>query len=418
MREHFVDLHFRWSPYVPAGPVAIPAGLAEDLSSAALRLLALLDRAALELAPTPAARHLALGLDEDLLPLYQSQAFEEKYAAAVARPDVILTEDGWRFIEFNVGGAVGDPIYVDLFNSFWRQVLAPSWTSSMVLDSSLDLRADMLRQVAEELRLEPSVALIGCAQDINLTNMRYYDLEVDHLRKQGFEASYYEADDYVAELDRTGRGAPLGIQRFMIQDWVDQERSIDAMIRTRATPIALIAPQSSEHSGNKRLLAALSEGTPWMSAADRSFVDQYVPWTREIVDHAVSYEGASRSLLTLLLEQQERFVIKRSNSGSGHGVHLGWTTPEPLWRELIQKALAAGTWVVQERAESVPIRTAVIDTETSAWSETEAPAIFGPMIFGGKVGGCFVRYDTAATDKMLTLALGSVLMSSACWPRR
>ena len=56
----------------------------------------------------------------------------------------------------------------------------------------------------------------------------------------------------------------------------------------------------------------------------------------------------------LALAARPDLVIKKAREGRGSAVHLGATTPEPLWRERVERALAEGDWIVQERVEPLP----------------------------------------------------------------
>jgi hypothetical protein len=47
-------------------------------------------------------------------------------------------------------------------------------------------------------------------------------------------------------------------------------------------------------------------------------------------------------------------VIKKARAGRGSAVHLGAATPEALWRERVERALAEGDWIVQEQVEPLP----------------------------------------------------------------
>src|SRR5690349_13183670 len=83
---------FWFDRITPAGPVVLPAERGAELTGAVAYLADLLRRAALSLGADNLTRHRALGLDERLTPFYGDEEFEQRWATAVGRPDVILTD--------------------------------------------------------------------------------------------------------------------------------------------------------------------------------------------------------------------------------------------------------------------------------------------------------------------------------------
>lgn len=413
MREHFRDLHFRWAPVVPAGPVTLPAATGRDLDRASERLLCLLHRAAFALADDARHRHRLLGLDDALLPLYADEPYEQGFASLLARPDAILTDEAWKFIEFNVSASVGGQTYVDLFSSFWREY----GSGDVNLDQPLARRTDVLAELADDLGVPRDIALVGCARDINLPHSRYYDIEVDALRVGGFTATYYEPAEYAARV-AGGSPAALVLQRFVPQDWIDEGRDFRPVTGMRHERSRVVASTSASHVSNKRVLARLSAQPEWLKPDDAAFVDRYVPWTREAVDSEVSYRGASLDLRRLLLDEQERFVLKLAAGNSGRAVHPGADVDRVAWTNLVRNAFIAGTWVAQERVWSVGVPVDVIDPTDLKRRTLLAPAVFGPIVVGGRASGCMVRYDTAGSPgpSVMKLAVPTVLLNCAAWP--
>ena len=83
---------------------------------------------------------------------------------------------------------------------------------------------------------------------------------------------------------------------------------------------------------------------------------RHVPWTRRLAAAPAARRGREVWLPELALESREELVIKKARAGRGSAVHLGAATPEALWRERVERALAEGDWIVQERVEPLPYR--------------------------------------------------------------
>ena len=105
---------------------------------------------------------------------------------------------------------------------------------------------------------------------------------------------------------------------------------------------------------NLALLSELADGRRLLSPAERELVARHVPWTRRLAAAAARWRGREVWLPELALAAREELVIKKARAGRGSAVHLGAATPEALWRERVERALAEGDWIVQERVEPLP----------------------------------------------------------------
>ncbi|GAB3501180.1 hypothetical protein FB471_1344 [Amycolatopsis cihanbeyliensis] len=415
MRRYFDKIGLHSEPYLPTGPVTLSAELGNDLDRASERLLRLLRRTVFEISENPRARHDDLGLDDRLVPLYQDPSLESACATILARPDAILTTDGWQFIEMNVSSAVGGTGYVHLLNEFWRDRISPD----LRIRSPLRDRSAMLAATATQFDKPKVMDLVGCTRDIK-NDSWYYELGVDDLRRAGFEAELIGIEDYTDSLAGGHAPAPLVLHEFVAQDLLDAGRDLAPAVSLLDPGRIVVSPYSAEHVSNKRALARLSTGPEWLEPADAEFVERYVPWTREVYDGPVLYKSRRRSLVDLVQAQRDRFVLKRSDGSQGNNVHFGSSTDATVWNVLVENAVAAGTWVVQERVHSLGVPVEVADSDGGEASRIMAPSVFGPVLVGGVASGCQVRYDTVGLPgaEVLTRSVPSVLLNCAVWPAR
>jgi hypothetical protein len=139
---------------------------------------------------------------------------------------------------------------------------------------------------------------------------------------------------------------------------------------------------------DKRNLAILSElgaSGDLLSPAERELVTRHVPWTRRLAAAAAERRGREVWLPELALAEREELVIKKARAGRGSAVHLGAATPEALWRERVEQALAEGDWIVQERVEPLP----------ALYQKGERGAgphdvLWGLFVLGDRYGGGFL----------------------------
>jgi hypothetical protein len=416
MREQIAGMPFRWDPYMPAGPFVLPWSRGAELERVGARLIELLDEAVRRLGPDPQARHTLLGIDQPLIGLYNSPEFEDRYSAIMSRSDVVMTATGWKFIEFNLSFSIGGQSYVYLLNDLWRRTNPAVRDGRIRMTEPLSRRAQMLRSIADELGLEPRIAAIGCIDDLGGTDLHYYDVEIDELARAGFEAAYFEPDDFVKALNTDGLRFPMALQEIIPQDWLDDGRGVAAIEAIRRSGTAMMSPQTSYQLSNKQILAMLSAGQPWMSEEDRDLVTTYVPWIRVIQNGEIDYQGATWPMPRLLIEAREQFVLKPPDKNSGVGILVGRVTDPQTWQAAVDTALRAGRWVAQEFVIPRPMLADVVDMRNGTYAQVESSVVFGPFMVRGELAGCWARFDFAYDGGTIMLSgHPTTHMSSVAW---
>ncbi|HEX5759073.1 MAG TPA: amino acid adenylation domain-containing protein, partial [Thermoanaerobaculia bacterium] len=136
---------------------------------------------------------------------------------------------------------------------------------------------------------------------------------------------------------------------------------------------------------NLALLSELADRGDLLEPGERELVTGHVPWTRRLVPAAVSWRGCEAWVPELVLAHREELVIKRAREGRGAAVHLGAATPEPAWREAVERALAQGDWVVQERVEPLPFL-----HQHGERGSAPHDVVWGLFVFGDRYGGGFL----------------------------
>src|SRR4030095_13553690 len=75
-----------------------------------------------------------------------------------------------------------------------------------------------------------------------------------------------------------------------------------------------------------------------------------IPWTRYVTTSRTVFHGSAFDLTTLILKEQERFVLKPNDDYGGQGVFLGWESDKQAWQDAVKAALEK-PYVVQERVD-------------------------------------------------------------------
>jgi hypothetical protein len=399
LRTEIRDTGWPYQSILPATPITVPRSAYAELFRAANTLLDLLRRTVLEIAPTTQGRLAAYRATERDYPLFlDDQVLEERYAHCMTRPDVVIGPNGPRFVEFNVGGGFGGPVEVHCRYRAWQQLYGTATGKlPFFYHDPLASRADFFHRVCEDLALPPRVALVGSIRDhiVRTEATRYFDLEVDYLRERGFTSRYFEPED----LEAAWHGPPelrypVGLRHLNTYDWQDNGISLEPVRQAIEHGCLLLATQTAGFIANKLTMGLLSEGRPWLSAAERSIVDTYLPWTRILGDRSTTHAGQTVDLLPHALRHRENLVLKRGIGTNGKQVVLGRDTEQRQWQSLLEGAASAGDSIVQEYVPAQSCRLHIIADSDESPHEVEVYPVLGPFLFGGRPGGIMARFTT------------------------
>ncbi|MFE7097363.1 hypothetical protein [Streptomyces erythrochromogenes] len=389
---------------VPSGvsmrPVLLPRASYDELFTAGRALLRLLRWTLLECAPTAAGRVAALGADEEMYPLFMDGPAEEAYATCIARPDVMVSATGPKFVEFNIGSGIGGVVDTSLHSAAWTAAFGGAKRAPFRAVDPLAVRDAFFARTVRDLRVKPAVAVVGTVRDLGGRPTRYFELQAESLRRRGLEAEFFEPEDLVEGLGLPGPlRFPVGLRHFTVLEWRAHGIDFSPMRAALDAGCKLIASQTAYLIANKKVLGWVSEGRPWMSVRDRETVERYLPWTRVVGDRTVSWRGTTRPLPDLLLSAPEEFVLKPAIGMSGQQVLVGRHCPEDRWRRAVAAAVAAEDHIVQEYVEPAPYLMEFTGAASGAGHggdgdtyEAEIVPVFSPFLFDQQDAGCMVRY--------------------------
>jgi uncharacterized circularly permuted ATP-grasp superfamily protein len=121
-------------------------------------------------------------------------------------------------------------------------------------------------------------------------------------------------------------------------------------------------------------------------------VKKHIPWTRCVRPSRTLFHGSEFDLETLMLNEQEQFVLKPNDDYGGHGVFLGWETGRQEWHEAVRAALRK-PYIVQERV-------VLEKTKIPAYSDRvyldQWFVDFNPFLFQNEVEGALIRLSASS----------------------
>jgi uncharacterized circularly permuted ATP-grasp superfamily protein len=127
-------------------------------------------------------------------------------------------------------------------------------------------------------------------------------------------------------------------------------------------------------------------------SAELEMVQKHIPWTRFARRSRTVFHGSEFDLETLLLKEQDQFVLKPNDDYGGHGVVLGWETGLEEWRDAVKAALHK-PYIVQER---VVLEKTTIPAYSDRAYLDELFVDFNPFLFENEVEGALIRLSASS----------------------
>ncbi len=310
-------------------------------------------------------------------------------AAVVGRGDFLEAPEGLKCLEFNMLSALGG----------WE---APLWAEAYLRVPAL---ARFLREERLRVACRDTVALLLAHAAAEARELAGVDGEInvalvtpEHTAAHGHHLEAWLADRYAgvspgallilpyASLRERVGALWAGDRRIHAAVELHEEGTAPQALRCfKAGSLKLFNAPVRAVLTDKRNLALLSEGGDWLSPEERDLVSRHVPWTRRLAAAPACRQGREVWLPELVLEAREEMVIKKARAGRGSAVHLGAATPEAVWRERVERALAEGDWIVQERVEPLPY---VHQHGERGWGPHDV--VWGLFVLGDRYGGGFL----------------------------
>lgn len=195
------------------------------------------------------------------------------------------------------------------------------------------------------------------------------------------------------------QGAPVDLvyRRLLVNDVIDRPDDVRVLVEAcRRKLVCMANTFRCKVPHRKSFFALLTDErhAARFSEDERAMIAAHVPWTRVVEARRTrTPDGGEFDLLEYVRTAREELVLKPSDDFGGHGVTLGWETPEGRWQDTLDAALAAapGGWVVQQR---IPVSREVfpiVEHDPHRIVEREMLVDCAPYLFRGKVSGFLTR---------------------------
>ena len=286
------------------------------------------------------------------------------YDTDMYRLDLINSDDGFKVLEVNMGGAASG-----FYGSAWLELYSVLPYSKPFLEKhQKSLHTPDTVDIFFRHTLEQSASLA----EVQKTKQINYGLKVPE--GQGPQVEKYLAD-YIAHI--AGEYGLVGTitsypehEKMEMRDgfvylgdtrvdvYVKASGGVnEALYETfKLNNVLIYDGVSGFFSGDKRNMAlATSERVDeYYTQEEREIFDKYVPWTAIITSEGLKYKDQTVDPVTLAIENKDLFVFKDADSHSGKNVFVGRFMEQEEWAQTINEYADCSNWILQKYAESKP----------------------------------------------------------------
>jgi rRNA maturation protein Nop10 len=198
---------------------------------------------------------------------------------------------------------------------------------------------------------KPRIAIVDW-EDVP-TRQEFYTLR-EKFEKAGYPTQVVAPErlDFAhGKLHAAGVPVSLVYRRVMLGELVERQGLDHPLIRAaRVGAACVVNPIHGRLLGKKACFAMLSDEQycGLFTAEQERAIHETIPWTRFLRESRTNYAGEEIDLISFVIQNPTRFVLKPNDSFGGEQVMLGWTIPANEWEATVTSALGK-SFVVQER---------------------------------------------------------------------
>ena len=375
-------------------PIVVPASSWRCLLAATRRLLTLQRQLIMGLASSSLERVTALGANPADFPRFvRSERFELDHALDMSRNDVVVGPEGPKFIEFNVGAGVGGALEFEIERRIWQRVRGDAGMKRFVDVSVYGLLSRVLRDARNQPSSDRTRALLVSSLADPAKTPQYFAAQRAMFAEFGVDAEFVDVGDLDA-LSQDQIDESVALMQFNEREMNESGVSMSHIAQALDQGLIAVPSQTSRLVDSKKTMALLSERSSQLGAVDRALVESYIPWTRVLEDGPTSHRHGTEDLLDYVVKNQDQLVIKSADGYSSGEVFFGNTVDASRWLAVIDTALNAGYYVVQEVVQSVRVPIRIVDSDGVTDVVSANPRIC-PFHIGGEGTGYCVRFNTA-----------------------
>jgi len=321
-------------------------------------------------------------------------------AAAITRLDSFVTEDSFRFVEYNAESPAGIA-YDHTLGEIFRELPVMRAFERRYAIRPVSAMDSLHRTLLDSYgqwggRGMPRVAIVDWE---GLPTASEFELVRQSLERQGLPTTIVDPRALIFQGGRLiagGQPVDLVYRRVLTHELLARLDEAPALVQAyEAGAVCVVNAFRCKLFHKKAIFAVLSDeaNAHLFSAAEREVIRRHIPWTRKVLAGYTTRDGRQIDLVETILAGRERLVLKPNDDYGGRGVVLGWEVDGAAWEAALATALA-GSYVVQERVPTARLPYPVY--QDGAVRTVELIADLDPYVCGTHVRGMLTRVSAVA----------------------
>ena len=365
--------------------------------------------------PGRVAAYFGLNEVETQFILQQPAAME----SALSRPDFVLTHQGFKCMEVNVGSHLEGWHLSAICENYLRDESVQAFIREEGLAVGF---TNTTRQVLRHFIGETVRRPYFKGHEVNLG----IPVPPEGSGYDGYFSERYLSAQYAAALEEV----QPGLQGQCVVCHSSDLEVAGSMVRARGLRLHAVYEQTpfppevfralfrcamakgvELYSGlctmllsDKRTLALLSgcDGPDVFSGEERDFIEHHVPATRLLREGSTVFRGQRVDLPGFVVGAKDSLVLKRGQSTKRNDVLIGRCASTHGWGVAVDHALQEGNWIVQDYLECPPFY-----YQAGLEGYTLHNLVFATFVVGGRHAGSWLRMMPTETKGPINRSYGA-----------
>lgn len=327
-----------------------------------------------------------------------------RQVSPTARLDSFLTDNAYSFVELN-GESPAGIAYADSATEIFKSLPIMKRFSERYKVQGLEGSSKLLKVLLScwdefcggKAERKPLIAIVDLK---DLPTQKEFELFRDYFESNGLDAiicSPHELEFDGEKLFYGGVKIDMVYKRLLVNEYLPIIDEAPALLDAyRAGAICMVNSFRGKLVHKKAIFAVLTNEryAGLFDESELTAIEQHIPWTRKFREEKTVNRGEEIDLVEWARANSGKLVLKPNDDYGGHGICIGWNSTTAEWDDAIEKALADGDYLVQERVKTAKERFPMIFDDLGKWGMVEQLVDLDPLLFDGVVGSAFTRLSS------------------------
>ncbi|WP_445362238.1 hypothetical protein ACJJIQ_14100 [Microbulbifer sp. ANSA003] len=326
----------------------------------------------------------------------------------ISRGDFINTEDGLKCLEQNMGSNIGGWELEPITKSYMERNALKSFlndnqvkiTGINIVHRWFNYAVSLLKKHPELYGDGPLNLFICSTSEYRRDGMQehFEGVFAQVLQEHGMTGSLVLSTfDQLKVVNRDVHYGDLRVHATL--NPLDMKVPLELLRAYMSSRVYFVDNMLSFIYGDKRALALLSanaDNAELFSAKEQEVINKHLPWTRDLRDTQVVYQGEEWNIRELAIAQQAQFVLKHAKGTQGRDLYIGCKTTKEKWQSVVNQTKEDATWVLQQYYKS---NSYLAQSGVDAKGFGVHHFIWGTFCFGEELGRIWMRLLAVEHEK-------------------